>query len=133
MEALYLLSYGSMAPPAGLEPATYRLTAGRSTIELRRIIRLTATFSIHQSAADIKMKFLGNPPGSVLLSRGLPPQVPSALEGLTSVFGMGTGGSPPLSPPDGFWLRMCVAPSKLVTGSSAKVQGEALDRFGSVS
>lgn len=119
MEALYLLSYGSMAPPAGLEPATYRLTAGRSTIELRRIIRLTATFSIHQSAADIKMKFLGNPPGSVLLSRGLPPQVPSALEGLTSVFGMGTGGSPPLSPPDGFWLRMYVAPSKLVTGSSA--------------
>ena len=133
MEALYLLSYGSMAPPAGLEPATYRLTAGRSTIELRRIIRLTATFSIHQSAADIKMIFLGNPPGSVLLSRGLPPQVPSALEGLTSVFGMGTGGSPPLSPPDGLWLRMCVAPSKLATGSSAKVQGEALDRFGSVS
>jgi hypothetical protein len=41
-----------------------------------------------------------NLPGSVLLSQGLPPQVPSALEGLTSVFGMGTGGSPPLSPPD---------------------------------
>jgi hypothetical protein len=28
------------------------------------------------------------------------PQVPSALEGLTSVFGMGTGGSPPLWSPD---------------------------------
>jgi hypothetical protein len=36
MEALYRLSYGSMAPQAGLEPATYRLTAGRSTIELLR-------------------------------------------------------------------------------------------------
>jgi hypothetical protein len=28
------------------------------------------------------------------------PQVPSALEGLTSVFGMGTGGSPPPWSPD---------------------------------
>jgi len=35
-------------------------------------------------------------PGNDLLSQGLSPQVPSALEGLTSVFGMGTGVSPPL-------------------------------------
>ena len=34
--------------------------------------------------------------GSVLLSRAVTSQVPSALKGLTSVFGMGTGGS--LSP-----------------------------------
>lgn len=32
------LEYLSMAPQAGLEPATYRLTAGRSTIELLRNI-----------------------------------------------------------------------------------------------
>ena len=38
--------------------------------------------------------------GGDLLSRGIAPQVPSALAGLTSVFGMGTGGSLPLSPPD---------------------------------
>jgi hypothetical protein len=38
--------------------------------------------------------------GSDLLSQGIAPQVPSALAGFTSVFGMGTGGSPPLSPPD---------------------------------
>ena len=39
-------------------------------------------------------------PGSgVLLSQGLP-QVPSALAGLTSVFGMGTGVTPPLWPPE---------------------------------
>ena len=37
--------------------------------------------------------------GSVLLSRAVTSQVPSALKGLTSVFGMGTGGSlSPLSP-----------------------------------
>ena len=37
MEALCLLSYGSgVAPPVGFEPTTYRLTAERSTVELRR-------------------------------------------------------------------------------------------------
>ena len=37
--------------------------------------------------------------GDVLLSRAVSSQVPSALRGLTSVFGMGTGGSLlPLSP-----------------------------------
>ena len=39
-------------------------------------------------------------PGGDLLSQGVAPQVPSALAGLTSVFGMGTGGSLPLYPPD---------------------------------
>ena len=34
--------------------------------------------------------------GGVLLSQGVPPQVPSALAVFTSVFGMGTGVSPPL-------------------------------------
>ena len=38
--------------------------------------------------------------GSVLLSRAVSSQVPSALKGLTSVFGMGTGGSLSLSPPE---------------------------------
>ena len=37
--------------------------------------------------------------GGDLLSRGPTAQVPSALAGLTSVFGMGTGGSLPLWPP----------------------------------
>ena len=35
-------------------------------------------------------------PGSDLLSHGVTPEVPSAEEGLTAVFGMGTGVSPPL-------------------------------------
>ena len=78
-------------------------------------------------------RVLKDPPGSVLLSRGLSPQVPSALEGLTSVFGMGTGGSPPLLPPDGMWLRM-LRTLKIGYGiKCVEVQGEALDRFGSVS
>ena len=37
--------------------------------------------------------------GGVLLSQGHSSQVPSALEGLTSVFGMGTGVTPPPWPP----------------------------------
>ena len=37
--------------------------------------------------------------GSYLLSRAVASQVPSAFESLTSVFGMGTGGSSQLSPP----------------------------------
>jgi hypothetical protein len=38
--------------------------------------------------------------GGDLLSQGASPQVPSALAGLTSVFGMGTGVTPPLWPPE---------------------------------
>jgi hypothetical protein len=43
--------------------------------------------------------------GSDLLSRGVSAQVSSALESLTSVFGMGTGVSSPSLPPEIlFWL-----------------------------
>ena len=35
-------------------------------------------------------------PGNDLLSRGVAPEVSSALKGLTTVFGMGTGGAPSL-------------------------------------
>src|SRR5690625_2899649 len=40
--------------------------------------------------------------GNLLLSHRIAPEVPSPLEGLTAVFGMGTGGSPPLSSPANF-------------------------------
>ncbi len=43
--------------------------------------------------------------GSVLLSHNLAVAVSSALEGLTAVFGMGTGGSPPAWPPESRVLR----------------------------
>ena len=39
-------------------------------------------------------------PGSDLIFQGLATQVPSALESLTSVFGMGTGVAFSISPPD---------------------------------
>ena len=68
----------SMAPQVGLEPTTLRLTAECSAIELLRNMES----------------------GSDLLSRAVSSQVPSALKGLTSVFGMGTGVAPSLSPPE---------------------------------
>ena len=67
-----------MAPQVGLEPTTLRLTAECSAIELLRIM---------DSGGD-------------LLSRAVTSQVPSALKGLTSVFGMGTGGTPSSLPPE---------------------------------
>ena len=44
-----------------------------------------------------------NYPGSDLLSHAVTSAVPSALEGLTSVFGMGTGVAPPATPPGIGW------------------------------
>ena len=43
-------------------------------------------------------------PGNFLLSQAVPSLVPSAFGGLTSVFGMGTGGSLQLSSPETFSL-----------------------------
>ena len=51
--------------------------------------------------------------GSDLLSRGPSAQVPSALAGLTSVFGMGTGGTLPPWPPKLFECRALSFPSAL--------------------
>ena len=62
-----------MAPQVRLELTTLRLTAECSAIELLR--------NILES-------------GDYLLSRLVSKQVPSTFKGLTSVFGMGTGGSP---------------------------------------
>ena len=70
--ALYQKLGGNMAPQVGLEPTTLRLTAECSAIELLRNMKC----------------------GSDLLSRAVSSQVPSACWGLTSVFGMGTGGTP---------------------------------------
>ena len=58
--------------------------------------------------------------GSDLLSRAVSRGVPSALEGLTSVFGMGTGGTPPTLPPEKlrqFIRRVCVKPTSTAKSS----------------
>ncbi len=46
-----------------------------------------------------------NNPGSDLLSHTVARAVPSAVEGLTTVFGMGTGVTPLLSPPGNSWAN----------------------------
>ena len=81
MEAQLNLVYIKMAPQVGFEPTTARLTAECSTTELLRNNGM---------------------PGDVLLSQEENLQLPSALRSLTSVFGMGTGVTFSLSPPDFF-------------------------------
>ena len=48
-------------------------------------------------------------PGTGLFSRGLMTPVSWALERFTAVFGMGTGGTTPLSPPGPFGRHMNAA------------------------
>ena len=79
-----------MAPQVGLEPTTTRLTAECSAIELLRN-------DDAENLPTLLITLLES--GDDLLSRAVSSQVPSALRGLTSVFGMGTGGTLlPLSP-----------------------------------
>ena len=51
---------------------------------------------LNMKKPQLKLRLFHMESGSVLLSRAVSSQVPSALKGLTSVFGMGTGGT--LSP-----------------------------------
>ena len=59
-----------------------------------------------------KLPFLPLPvdPGNFLLSQAVPSSVPSAFGGLTSVFGMGTGGALQLSSPETFRREASLAP-----------------------
>ena len=121
-----------VAPQVRLELTTLRLTAECSAIELLRIIRglwrgsfacPPACLSASGSLALLprlrcllcrpvlpyvwereKLSFLPLllDPGNFLLSQAVPSSVPSAFGGLTSVFGMGTGGALQLSSPETF-------------------------------
>ena len=115
-----------MAPQVRLELTTLRLTAECSAIELLRIILLLLTLPVSFSSSRRpsygssrlftlffaiiwkreKLPFPPLPldPGDFLLSQAVPSLVPSAFGGLTSVFGMGTGGSLQLSSPETFSL-----------------------------
>ena len=55
-------------------------------------------FSYKKQLAFCKLLYMES--GGDLLSRTVTSQVPSALKGLTSVFGMGTGGTPSSLPPE---------------------------------
>ena len=59
---------------------------------------------------DLSSKLLYLDSGNVLLSRAVSSQVPSALKGLTSVFGMGTGGTPSPSSPEIVNLSFSLTP-----------------------
>ena len=83
-------SRASMAPQVGLEPTTLRLTAECSAIELLRTMDVGETF--------VSPTYLGS--GDDLPSRAVSSQVLSACGGLTSVFGMGTGGTLQLLSPE---------------------------------
>ena len=80
-----------MAPQVGLEPTTLRLTAECSAIELLRNMAVVVQFLLYNHLVES---------GSDLLSRAVSSQVPSARGGLTSVFGMGTGGTLQPLPPE---------------------------------
>ncbi len=81
---------------AGVVSVTSSLVAALALVSVRAIAQ--------RAFPGVKTKgrqtLVGGPstlmPGGDLLSQGVAPQVPSALAGFTSVFGMGTGGSPPL-------------------------------------
>ena len=60
--------------------------------------------------------------GNYLLSRSLATTVPSTLEGLTSVFGMGTGVAPPESLPEKYFNNYVILefaiPKKFIKGQA---------------
>ena len=91
-----------MAPRVGLEPTTLRLTAECSAIELLRNIFSILLFSYVREREKLPFLPLPVDPGNFLLSQAVPSSVPSAFGGLTSVFGMGTGGALQLSSPETF-------------------------------
>ncbi len=64
-------------------------------------------------------------PGNVLLSHKVALAVPSALEGLTSVFGMGTGVAPPLQSPGNPLEYLLAAASSL--GENLAIAAEGSD------
>ena len=66
----------------------------RNTSKLTDLLQLKSPTSRFRKVGP-----LNNIPGDVLLSHKVSLAVPSALEGLTSVFGMGTGVTPPLESP----------------------------------
>ena len=87
------------ARPSTCEPL---LIAPRT--EQSRALFLTSITSEPDAAQKETPRFhvwkRGERPGGVLLSHSLTRAVPSALEGLTSEFGMGSGVAPPTLPPE---------------------------------
>ena len=75
---------------------------------------------LSQGASKVK-------PGNVLLSHPVSGAVPSVLEGLTSVFGMGTGVTPPLEPPS-LIIEKAVEKDSLTTEQRVRQLAISLER-----
>ena len=88
-----------LTEPCPLMPCYRRRSRARLNASPPRIF--LPAFSVQKKGLR-RLLFLRNllESGSVLFSRAVSSQVPSALRGLTSVFGMGTGGSLSLLPPE---------------------------------
>ena len=71
--------------------AAHPTSAPAAGAALRRRLKKEKPPRVHEGHTRASQK----ESGSDLLSRAVSREVPSALEGLTSVFGMGTGGTPP--------------------------------------
>ena len=103
-----------VAPQVRLELTTLRLTAECSAIELLRNIfsfSLPLCYSLmFESGKNFRSSRSPLDPGNFLLSQAVPSSVPSAFGGLTSVFGMGTGGALQLSSPETFPREASLAP-----------------------
>jgi hypothetical protein len=67
-------------------------------LQAEKIVRACTSMSVKQKSPRLLAGFCLKP-GNFLLSHTLAHAVPSGLRGLTSVFGMGTGGSPSLWSP----------------------------------
>ena len=111
---LYQILVGMVAPQVRLELTTLRLTAECSAIELLRNIfsfSLPLCYSLmFESGKNFRSSRSPLDPGNFLLSQAVPSSVPSAFGGLTSVFGMGTGGALQLSSPETFRREASLAP-----------------------
>ena len=89
-------SLSSPRRPGGLDGLRTTITSGLDAIGYTK----TGRHRKHGAGPLTRVSTGQRMPGGDLLSQGREPQVPSALAGFTSVFGMGTGGSRPLTPPD---------------------------------
>ena len=114
LPGLYQILVGMVAPQVRLELTTLRLTAECSAIELLRNIfsfSLPLRYSLmFESGKNFRSSRSPLDPGNFLLSQAVPSSVPSAFGGLTSVFGMGTGGALQLSSPETFRREASLAP-----------------------
>jgi hypothetical protein len=86
-------------------PAARPVGSCRSTSSVVGDLTGCTNLSPHAEKGPTWGPFNQRNPGGVLLSQGESTQVPSALEGLTAVFGMGTGVAPPLRPPEILFVK----------------------------